>query len=506
MTRWVSIGKIGEPYAEKTRELLRRMGPYSTRKFGEEIRFGLRLSTFQDKPMLYRSKWSSSPNTKIGIDFSQFLPEPALGEMDRLIIPDQKLLELYSKLEKYKGVDRFERVQRIVFYSSMVKLSGILEKFLLPSFFRWYPEGEWLFATANRDFHIALAVLRLLGGAMGLVDRDYDQLQSLGSFKTMREAQPGGLFYGSKYLSIPLMIFLPVMYGFVASKLNLSFLFLFDQPIEEVREFFPRSGLEFFRADSATLFKQEIDIEVEGITPSVADTFRLVQFDFMKKEIKQFIGNYYNLLNSFLAYIIDPANFVGKDGCSWSGLDHYRTWLSFERLTDEIIFLLTEDTPYLRKLATFRVLDQIASLMTEDSKQQSMNFRKLLLPSGDDPIAIGVKKYNGSVGQCIRNLLKTTREDLQNMVLDSIYIPGVYNPDTQIVKLPNGNTVRAYDYVTGVVRELRNSYHGYHTHQFDKYLLINTGSTPDSLPAIAVFAYLGLIARPDLFLTRSWQE
>ena len=180
---------------------------------------------------------------------------------------------------------------------------------MLPSFFSWYPKGEWSFVTANRNFNIALAALRVIGATDRLADRDYEQLQTFGPLKMMTEAQADGVFYVAKHFTIPLAIFLPAMYGFVASKVTLGFIFLFDNPINDVREMFPRSGLEFFRSDASGVFRQELGLELGDVTSSAIDTFRLVDEEFGKTEIKQFLEQYFDHLDGFLAYILDPVNF-----------------------------------------------------------------------------------------------------------------------------------------------------------------------------------------------------
>jgi hypothetical protein len=158
-------------------------------------------------------------------------------------------------------------------------------------------------------------------------------------------------------------------------------------------------------------------------------------------------------------------------------------------------------------MATFRILDQLSSLRTAESRRQPAAFRELLIPTtSTDPIGEGLTAYSGAVADHLRELLRTTRAALRDEVISGIYVPGVHDIATGKITLSDGTTLLPEQYVTGVVRELRNTYHGYHTHQFERYLLINTGSTPESLPAIAVLAYLALIARPDLFLTRTWES
>lgn len=505
MTRWVTLGKNNDKFAKKTRELLRRCEPFSTREIDGEICFGLKISAFKNKPILHRTKWAFHSSGEASISYSPFLPPMSKETIDDSHIPKNIIQELPSFLDSLEGIKRFERLQRVIYYSSLSQLNDVLNQIVLPTFFRWYPTGEWFFSTANRDFNIALAALRVIGGARDLTDRDYDQLLAMGSFKMIIAAQSGGVFYGNKYLSIPFTMLLPAMYGFIASKVVFSFAFLFDEPIKEIRSPFPRSGLEFFRSDASNLFGQMENFDVKDLPPEAIDTFRLLPQSFSKLEVKEFIDQYISKLNQFLIYMVDPANFVTSSHNQWAGLAHYRTWLDFERLTDEVIYLLTDDSPFLRKLALFRILDQVSSLKTSKRAEQAEVFRQLILPNGkNDLLTKGLENYTGAVANSIKKLLKSLRSELRNTVLDSIYIPGVYDKESDLIKFSDGKTLNSTDYITGVIRELRNTHHGYHTDQFDRYLQISSGNTPDSLPGLGLLLYLALISKPEIFLTRDW--
>ena len=104
----------------------------------------------------------------------------------------------------------------------------------------------------------------------------------------------------------------------------------------------------------------------------------------------------------------------------------------------------------------------------------------------------------------MEELLIETREELRRVVLDSIYVPGRCDKDKGVVTLLNSEVVDADDYVVNMVRELRNTYHGYHTSKFDQYLSTSTGNTPDTLPLIGLLAFLALLAKPNLFVERYW--
>jgi len=158
-----------------------------------------------------------------------------------------------------------------------------------PEFFLEYPGGKILFLSGSPNLHLALAALRVLGFAIELADRDFQQIQSIGPFRMLADVQGMGVFYPGKHLSIPIAMFLPRLYGFAAGKVSLGFLFLFDKPIPEVRGFYPRSGLEFVRSEASSLFRQSVDLEVDKITSQAVDKFTLLLREFTSKQIEDFL-------------------------------------------------------------------------------------------------------------------------------------------------------------------------------------------------------------------------
>jgi hypothetical protein len=345
----------------------------------------------------------------------------------------------------------------------------------------------------------------MAGAARDLPEFDYSKGHDVPSFRMLSDVQKVGVFYSTKYLSIPLSIFLPRMYGFVAGKVVLGYLFQFESPVEDVREHFPRSGLEFFRAEASNLFRQDLRLDLPDLNPESTDTFRFIHSEFSSSDIRTFITEYLSRLSGFLSFMIDPSNFIDSDTQQWIGLEHYRIWLAFERIADEVIFLLTDDQPFLRKMSLFRILDQLSTLATRESNKQASVFKRLLLPGDSpDPIMEGLREYKGSVALHLQSELNRVRQQLREVVLDSIYLPGRHDPSRQVVKVIGGEEIRADDYVREFIRELRNTYHGYHTRGFRKYLEISTGNTPDNLPMLAVLAFLALLSTPKLFIGTEW--
>lgn len=506
MPRWVSIGPVGDDYAEKSESILRHMGPYAVRRRAGRIEFALRFATVQDESLLQYSKWIGSQDSPDVVDVQAILESPGISDIDRWQADLSDLPRTAEVLDQFDGIKRFERLNRVMFHTGVRQLPIVIQDLIAPKFFGWYPGGRILFSTASRSLHEAMASIRVMGAAMDLADRSYEELEKIGPFRMLSKIQSTGVFYVGKHLSIPLGFFLPRLYGFVGSKVTMALLFLLDKPISDIREVYPRSGLEFFRSEASGLFRQSLDIDVHEITPDAIDKFTLITHEHTADEIRRFMQNYLLVLNSFLFFMIDPSNFAHPDTGMWSGLAQYQAWLTFERISTELILLMTDDTSSLRKMALFRILDQLSALAASNPSDQVEFFRNLVLPidAGSDLISDSLDPYEGEVGASMRDALISCRDELVRTVLDSIYVPGRHNIELKTVELAGGSTVTEIEYVRNTIREIRNTHHGYYTHRFDEYLSINTGNTPDSLSVIGILAYLAFLSKPHLFISRDW--
>ena len=504
MTKTAILGPESEPFAENCATLISRHGPYQVARDGGLISFRLKPAYRQPFSLIRTTNWLNS------VSLSQFDPSPfgtfrGIANVDRLQIQPASISHIPGILARYDGVPYFERICRTIFNSSFTQLRPILSSVISPSFFGRYPQGRVLAVWGGDELHTALAVLRVIGAASDIAGRDFKQLERFGDLRMLHEAQTAGIFYVGKHMSVPVAMFLPRMYSFVAHKVLVAFTFLLDEHLEDVRIPFPRSGLEFIRSSASGLFRQDLGLSLEDITPAAIDRFALLTTSFGQEDMRSFIRQYVRNLSHFIRYILDPANFTSAQDGRWAGLAHYQAWLSFARMTDEALLMLTDDTSYLRKSALFRILDQLASLMTSNDSLQAAAFRDLLIPpQARDPISEGLALYKGAIGAHLSRLLPELRQELISVSLASIYVPGLIDAQAGTVSLRDGRRLSPSEYATSLVRELRNTEHAYYTRNFDNILAVSSGATPETLPLIGVLAYLALISRPDLFILREW--
>jgi hypothetical protein len=501
MARWAIIGDIGDEFTERAYSMLRKWGPYRTRKKDGKISFALSFSHRGTDPLIQLSPWMSKHNID-QFSLRKFKTSKAISAMDTNAIAPEGYKIAQKAISERTGINRLEIYRRVVFYSSLEQQEYSIKKIVAKDIFEVFPDCEMRFVIASPKLNAALAALRVIGAGRDLIGNNIE-FENLLPIKLMIDSQNAGIFYSGKYLTVPIAIFLPRLYGFVASKVVLSYLFIFNTPISDVRTYFPRSGLELLRSETIALFGQNIDVDISEFTPEIADSFCIIDKKFSKIEILEFVNQYIQKLNSFIYFLIDPSNFTLSGSDRWGALSQYQAWLCIERLADEIILMLTDDTPYLRKVALFRVLDQLASLTSKDIPKQVRTFKNFLLPQGEiDIISSGLLEYSGTVAKYVLSLLDAMRENILQTGTNSIYVTERINKNKGTVTLLTNEEISLRNFVVEMVRELRNTYHGYYTKRFKDYLAISSGDTPDNIPGIGFLAFFALIARPDLFIRR----
>jgi hypothetical protein len=497
------LGPIDDHYATSAKKLLDRLGPYKTKKSNDKIVFQL---SHKMGALLDSSHWMARHNIS-SFKMEDYSMPLGFSQVNKTRLTESLISSIPSLLHDKEGVQWMERICRLVLNCSLLQMREVITESVARDFFNRYPRGNVKFIISTSELNLGLAALRVMGAASDLCQRDPKSFEKLGRSGMLMDLQGPGVFTPSKQMTIPVAMFLPTLYGFIANKVAFCFVFLLDQPIAETRRSFPSTALDLFRSEASRLFGESFEGELADINPEAVDRFRMIDGEFDQGDIRNFINQYQSKLNHFLKYMLDPANFMYTDTGYWIGLSHYRAWLAFERITDEVLFLLTEQAPYLRKMALFRILDQIATLATENPRNQPQVFKDLLLPPEDrDPLYEGLQSYKGRIGDILKDLLYEVRQELVEVVIGSIYLKDRVNRGKETVLLSSGKHVSFDEYVTNNIREIRNTHHGYHTKRFDDYLSISTGNTPDSFAVLGLFAYLSLIALPHHFINRRWGQ
>lgn len=502
--RWAIIGHQSDPFASESAKYINRAGPYTTRTFEGNIEFSLKSSYYSNNVFIHTTKFYNSNNYKeLGDKLPGFSSQ--IADFRGFILSDEQLAKLEKKVAERKSYRGFDIIRKLIFLSHISNLKKPFNTIIGPQFFKLYPNGRVLFSFAKKDVNIALATLRTIGAAIDIFDRSYTQIKPYGSLKMLTNVQNAGVFSPGKYFSIPLVIFSPALYGFTASQTVDSFIFILGNKIPEIREPYPSNGLDFLRADASPLFAESKNIPLEELSTEKIDNLSLIDREFSQNELTNFIRQFNSKLNRSLVYFFNPGNFVENKSRNWASLQQYQAWLTFDRLADEVILMLTDQYDYLRKLSLFRILDQLSSLNGKSHSDQALFFKQLLFPiQSRDPISEGLNEYKGNIGSYLKQRVKEVRQKMVDSVLEGMYVKNRYDKKHRMVRISNSNQISEEQYVVNTIRELRNTYHGYYTRDFMKYLAINTGSIPDSLPLLGALAYFAFIAKPELFMNIFW--
>ncbi|MHB8776956.1 MAG: hypothetical protein ACYC6R_04235 [Anaerolineales bacterium] len=507
--RWALIGQEGEDFCEFAADLLAKRSPYEVSRRNSKIYF---RTSFEDKvneKQIRISQQITKKNFKEKSNYRLLNHTHPLykGYLNQLGITDAQFSKIDENIDKPNGFHTFQWFSKYLLIASDKQAVDILRDKLAPRFFDLHPNGKVFISSIDGNLNQRLAALRVLGAIDRIGSRNIKSKDSFVNFLALEGTQPGGVVKPSKYLAIPLTLSLPKPIGFFASRIVDSILFLFDNPLKDIRGVFPRSGIEFYQSEASLLLHEDKSImDDQGVLRlnfDTLDTFSLLKKEFSPESWWNFIKQYSARLNEFFIYITDPSNFVKENG-EWANITHYFVYLGFERLCDETILLISEENQYLRKMAFFRILDQLAFLGKPKERDQAQAFGELLLPTGvSDPIKKGLSRYRGELAKYLLSELDSIREDLINTVVDSAVLDKMKDLKTQEIILLSGKRVSYEEYTRKIIRALRNTAHGYSP---GEYLVTNKGNLPDKISLLAVLALFAFIAEPKDFLRPTWNE
>jgi hypothetical protein len=508
-TRWALLGKEGEEFSEFAADILEKRSPYQvTRRIGN-IYF---RTSFEDKvsqkpievsSQITRKVYKNKANYRLLVHQHQLYKQ----YLNVFALSDEQISGIKENLDKHDNFSKFNTLSKYVFYASNNQIESTLSDIILPSFFNWFPDGAVLIATIDASLYTRLTALRALGAIDKLGKRKIKSKDQFINFLALENVQPPGLARPSKYLAIPLSLSLPKPIGFLATRMVDTIIFLFGKHYDDIRGDSPRSGIEFYRSAASLILNEDKSVVDEkgelSLDINTIDTFPLVNKEFSQEAWIAFIRQFIVRLNKFFVYLTDPSNFVNDDN-EWASITQYYTWLSFERLCDETILLITEENQYLRKMALFRILDQLASLGHSDHRRQTAAFSDFLLPSTNpDSIEKSLLLYKGEIAEYLSGELILIREKLLSTIIDSVVFKDMKDSKNMKINLLNGEQLTYAAYTKKIVRAIRNTAHGYSP---DEYLITNKGNLPDKISLLAVIALLAFIAEPKNFLRSTWNE
>lgn len=349
--------------------------------------------------------------------------------------------------------------QELKYYGHLNEQPRVLLDVVAPEFFKIFPKGEIWFVELNRSTQREIwngenKLLKTYSAASSHIDDNaYEPFKFRGSPHEMSGLE-GGL---SAYLWLQLMMFCfyPFVNGVISSPdARLLFLLLPDRAINALKEY----RFDLYREtelDLSDIYSDSINTMAgRGIKSHFPEDAAVLS------ATRYYFEWYIRRCSALLAQLLGIHDVKRR----------FITTLTLNRLAVDTRIIETSELPYLMKLLFFGVVDKYANLYVqlglEHGKQETAVWKTLL--TGDfyeDEIKSALQAIPGRVGEELSYSAEWIFQHLEN-----------YGPHPE------------------VIRELRNSYHGYGLRQIDK-LLSHPGELHNDVPTLSNILWHWLLAK-----------
>lgn len=438
------------------------------------------------QPVVDDPPWSQKPQLPLARDAQRWLAE--VEERDDVLAVSQRL--------------GFEAAQ-----ANADSMPGVFRK-ELPRLFELYPQGSLWYIAVDHRLVSRLSVMRIRLQLALTPDVDYDasspdRVQHFGMHTTTSGTNFGNSF-DHVMLALP-----PTALGFDIGVLPHVFVFLFGT-LEDLRmhgavglsaRFFPRIST------------------AQGI-PGL----KFPHHGLMTTHFESLLQWWTTRLNVVYSYVSDPTNFAHNDG-SHDVAAQAAWFFTLERMmADAAVMLADVDAPaLLRMQAAFDLLDKADSLLTRPGRiPDGKNFKRLL--RREEALLRLDRAFNRLPVQLRPRFKQWARESYDRLYEDIANTTMAKRRRTDGVLVAQRDAaapvLRSWDeYVSGLIREARNSSHGLqqillppsvtgNPNKPDPRLLLatNSGEVPYSFYEVAAIAFFGLMADAERLCARTWWQ
>jgi len=314
--------------------------------------------------------------------------------------------------------------------------------------------------------------------------KGFETLQHLESMDDLGVSDKLNLFFA---------LFSPYICGTSTDRVGGTVVFLLPE-LHDFRTSFPTRLQDILRTDLSP-FAEDKEVEGRG---------KAVRITFSKEELTALFRYYISNLERLEEILLDPTRFAKPDNT----LDTRRwllTNLSVHRMFRDTLNIQIEYlSQYLRKTLSFHFIDAVAQTMkqsarfAQDGSWTETRIFKALLSRMTLIEGLGsrLKEYPAPFGNYFRNRARRAGEELHKKLLAGMFIPA----RRTVGKIRVGTDHLSIDeYITSVLREIRNTYHGYNINRFE-VLEIHNGNLPDCLGDLPVLFMLAFLQEPEMIL------
>ena len=392
------------------------------------------------------------------------------------------------------------------------ELADFLRLHVFPIFFGAYPKGRVVFYERNYDFERRYGLLRAM---YTLSHYDLSNINRKWGFPTLRQFQRLDTIVPPKTL-ITLIgyTFYPFVHIVSASTSGLLVLFILDPAERHVLSDFPASWM-CIPQSHWDFGNQERDhfAVLLGKDNTIAHRRFLHQRSFSAVEIETLVDWFVSRYSELAFHLVDPCEFM-LNSCI-DAVTTFEYGLTVDRIIRKAISCLASEENAVRKAASQEIADLLETLrMFRDSSATNAEFFKRLYHplKGNEMVARCFEQLPAPFDNYFKNIARRLYDELLETVKSSVWIETKVTATDILVKnrdLSTENKEDIGDFVSNVIRTLRNAHHGYLSHgdqsnRPSRYLAMVKGDTPDSMAYLGIIWTLAMLASPEEILGWKW--
>ena len=393
------------------------------------------------------------------------------------------------------------------------QLGELLRQFVLPSFFRRYPQGRLILIRHRANFISMASAMRSLYTSAQIPVSEWKNagITDFGTLRDWHSADPYAIAIA--ILQLCQFLWYPYVVGVTMGPFGLVALFILEPPAEFQPPRFPRDWFAYlshageFGTQRRNLFDALQDFDGPEYwqfahrrplqdVPEITDRVDFVDW---------LIGR----LNSWLFNLCDVANFTVNQhpDADIDPIGAFEHFLTLDRIVRRLVAVASSVSIGDAKTMTFEMADLLATLKKRfEGGQDAQHFKTLFNPDlGLKMISDRLSRIPG-VGTNHCKMASFAYSELNNTVIDSVRIRSKVSDHGVLVRNSDLSNEREEDHATfvaNVVRALRNGHHGYFTEEDysrrpSRYLSLVTGNVSDSLVVLPSLWFLAYLSDPQM--------
>lgn len=397
------------------------------------------------------------------------------------------------------------------------RLKPVLRDYVLPCFFKLYPEGKVAVIRYNAENDGAAALMRIMYAAAQTPLQDVQQ-GSVAGIQTLQDWHLNSLTQlGRLLFDLFAYLFYPYVGGFRGGPVGLDLLFLFEPAERYTPDLFPRNWLAV--ASTTADFGTERVEFYEAIQDFQGSAWQHAAHQRYQHSRGYTVGQRLDLLrwyieriNRLLYELTDVANFT--EGRSPEGLidpvfafEHH---LSVDRLARKTLLSLSLEEVGTAKHIIFEIAELYDGMsMLFGNHAGATNYFKSLFHSQEGPGLL--RDRLGQLPPPFSTELPALADQLyhriEETVISSVWLKSKVVADGVLVRnrdLSQEELVDRPRFVAELMRCYRNAHHGYFTaapgsnNRPSRYLFLVNGDLPAEMMALPALWWLSYLADPDM--------